>query len=74
MWSTSFFDSLYVLAMENIGDGGIGWELGLYTASSQVLFGFVKQIQENLNCVTSCNRPHLETRIHDYICTTVAMI
>lgn len=55
-------------------DGGMGQELDLYASSRQVLFGFVKQIQEIFNCITSCNPPHLEARIYGYICTTVDVI
>lgn len=33
-----FFGSIYVLAMENVGDGGIGQELGLRFWSGSVWF------------------------------------
>lgn len=36
--------------MENIREERTGQRLGLYSAFSQVLFGFVKQIQERLSC------------------------
>lgn len=69
-----FFESIHVLAMENIGDGETGQELGVCTASSQDLFSFMKQIQEIFDCVTSYKSLHLETRLYDYICSSVAMI